>query len=84
LKKRTLQRLESRGELAKRLENEADTGKEFIKENHAFLMREYSQAISQVRISTSVPLKLPNSVVELLKKNKLEKISVAPNFRTKA
>jgi hypothetical protein len=70
------------GVLAKTLAKEADTKKEFFSRNPDLMIQEYSKAASQIRIPASVPLKLPDSAMKLVKKNKLEKISVIPNLRT--
>jgi len=70
------------GVLARTLAKDADAKKEFLSQNSKLMIQEYSKAISQITIPASVPLKLPSSVVELIKKNKVKKVSVAPNRGT--
>ena len=70
------------GVSAKSLAEEAKAKKEFARQNSNFIIREYSRATSQLRIPASVPLKLPNLIKELAKRDKVEKISVIPDLRT--
>jgi hypothetical protein len=79
---KNLAKIGKSGVLAKTLAKEANMKKEFFSRNPELMNREYSKAVSQIRIPASVPLKLPDSAIELVKKNKLEKISVIPNLDT--
>lgn len=75
-------RLGKPGELAKTLTKEANSKKEFFRQNPELVMKEYSKMMSQVKIPASVPLNLPESVIELIKRGKVEKITVSPDPRT--
>jgi 2-phospho-L-lactate guanylyltransferase (CobY/MobA/RfbA family) len=80
--KKNFAKIGKSGVLARTLAKEADAKKEFLSQNSKLMIQEYSKAISQITIPASVPLKLPSSVVELIKKNKIKKVSVAPNRST--
>ena len=70
------------GVLARTLAKEADMKNEFLSRNPDLMIKEYSKAASQIRIPAAVPLKLPDSAIELVRRNKLEKILVTPNSHT--
>jgi len=80
--KKNTARIGEPSEFAKKFEEEMDAKKEFFMQRPKLIAKEYFKTASTIKIPAIVPLKLPDSIIKLVKENKIGKISVISDRAT--